>query len=243
MAPSLVIQNGARLTLYWTNSGELAVNTLGALITGSPTFDQPLANTLGTAIKSAFVSRLSTLYSNKTQLVRVGIRDLRSAGQPEYRDSSGASPGTAIDEPLPRQVAINLTLRTRLAGRKFRGRCYLPPPGEAQNDVNGLIVPAFASAAVLFLQDIDGILVGNAMDLAVISQPSERYTIVKTTFHDDGTTTTETLSNIAARDGQINVTTTIESRDSRWETQRRRNNARSAPLALLANGPVASAEV
>jgi hypothetical protein len=42
--------------------------------------------------------------------------------------------GAVTGDPLPKQVSGLIMLRTEFAGRKYRGRMYVPFPGEADND-------------------------------------------------------------------------------------------------------------
>lgn len=46
--------------------------------------------------------------------------------------------GTAGTQPLPGQCCGLYTFRTAIAGRKYRGRIYLPFPDEADNSVDGM---------------------------------------------------------------------------------------------------------
>ncbi len=47
-------------------------------------------------------------------------------------------PGTVLGEQLPSQTAGLIALTTAIAGPKYRGRMYVPFPGEDDNTVNGL---------------------------------------------------------------------------------------------------------
>jgi hypothetical protein len=212
--PPLVIANGAQLRLLYSFAGQTAVNVYGAVVTGSVTFDQALANSLATSIKGAWTSNLASLCNANTHLFRVGIRDLRSANAPEFLDTQAVASGsaTAVDS-LPPQLALCVTLRTAKAGKSFRGRSYIGGFDEAQNDTNGLTSQATATATIAFVTAIDTALKANGMALGVISRPANARTITKTT---------------AARAGAVNQVTLIESRNLTWETQRRRMNGRAA---------------
>lgn len=48
-----------------------------------------------------------------------------------------AGAGSTVGDVLPRQVCGVITKRTNFAGRKYRGRAYIPFPSETDNDVNG----------------------------------------------------------------------------------------------------------
>lgn len=50
--------------------------------------------------------------------------------------------GSDVTDPLPGENAILVSLRTGKIGRRYRGRVYLPPCGEDQQDGNVLATPA-----------------------------------------------------------------------------------------------------
>lgn len=238
MAAPNFLTGSAFLKLYWSTNAQLAMNVLGVVVTGNPTFDQALANTLGTAVKTAYTTNLATSQAPTASLVRVGIRDYRTANRPEFRDANAAVSGSAAGDALPSQVALCISLRTASTGKSGRGRVYLPGWSEAFNVANGIASAGIATAAVTFIQAIDTALKSNGMALGVLSRPAERQTIVRTTFHNDGTSTVDTLSNVSQKAGQVLPVTLIESRNTNWETQRRRGNQRGAVPSTLF--PVAS---
>jgi len=235
------VNGAATVRLIWNLGGaEGAINVYGAVVTGALTFNQALADALGSAIKSAFTSQLAPHISGGVSLAKVGVRDLRTDNQAEFIDTGAAVVGTGTGDLLPGQVALCVTLRTALAGKSFRGRSYLPGFVEADNQASGTTGATANAAGVAFVQAIDNALKANGLALGVLSRPSERKTLVETTFHADGTQTVRTLSNVTAKTGQVTQVTALESRTSKWETQRRRTNGRTLPPATLF-GPVASA--
>lgn len=234
------VNGAAQLRLIYALGGqEGAINVIGAIVTGSVTFNQTLANTLGTAIKGAWTTNMAPLCSTGVSLARVGIRDLRTDNQPEFRDTGAVATGTGVGDILPRGTALCVTVRTAQSGKSFRGRVYLPGFTEGQNDVGGATASAANTSAVTFCQAVDNALKASGMAFGVISRPAERYQIVKTIFHNDGTTTVKTLSNVTAKTGLVTQATVFESRTARWEYQRRRDNSRTIPPTLL-NGAVFS---
>jgi hypothetical protein len=64
--------------------------------------------------------------------------------------------GIVAGEPLPRQVSGLISFRTAFAGRRFRGRSYIPFPAEASNDADSTPVNAYLTQmgvlALEFLQ-------------------------------------------------------------------------------------------
>lgn len=236
MALPLVIQNCIQVRLLFVLAGQLGVNVLHGTVTGGVVVNQALANTLGSAIKSAWSSNLGAHCPPSTALVRVGVRDLRSANLTEFLDTGAAVGGiaTAVDA-LPAQNAAVVTLRTALSGKSFRGRVYISGFSEAENDVNGNTATAANTAAVAFIAAVQGAMTTSLITLAVASRPAERKTLVETTFHADGTSTARTLSTTTAKAGGAQNVTSVAARDANWQSQRRRSNGRGAPPTLLAD--------
>lgn len=226
MAPPNFLAGSAFLRLYWSLGGELGVNVLGLSVGAGVTFNQALAETLGTLVKGAATTHLASLMAPSTQLVRVGVRDFRTPNAVEYRDTGAAVSMIGTGDPLPRGNALCLTLRTPLAGKKFTGRSYLSGWTEAQNDATGQQAALAANGGASFLNAIAAGLGPSNLGLAVVSRPSEKKVITKTVTASDGTVTTTVISNQAARPGAVTPIAAVESRNSRWEYQRRRDNGR-----------------
>lgn len=234
MPISPVIANTIEVRLLWALAGNGAVNVLHATSSSAPV-NQALANTLGAAIKSAFTANLAPMMNSGSGLVRVGVRDLRVEHAAEFLDAGASVVGTGTGDSLPSQVALCMTLRTASAGKSFRGRVYLGGFTETQNDPAGLGIVAASTNCVAFLTAVSSAMSGSGLVFAVASRPAERSTVVKTTFHNDGTTTTRTITQSPARAGGSTPVTSISSRNVAWETQRRRTNGRGAvPTTLRA---------
>lgn len=229
----MVVPAGAEVTLYFTINGNLAINRLGALITGTPVFNQALADVLGSGIKSTWTTNLGGLCATTTALVRIGVRDLRNDNLPEFRDTGASVAGVGVGEPLPGSVAFVLTLRTAVTGKSGRGRIYLGGFTEAQNGPNGTALGAVQTGAINFVNGVDTNLQGSGLKLAVVTRPQPDVRIVKTTTFGDGTTEVKTLSHQTAKPGRAVGTNFHESRNLSWESQRRRINGRGLPPALL----------
>lgn len=227
------IPNSAFCTLYWNNQSALAVNVIGMAPRPTSVFNQSVAETLGAAIKAAFTANLALVITTTCSLVRVGIRDMRSPNQPEFRDTGAAVAGTAPGDALPPQTALVITLRTNGAGKSFRGRIYLPGWGENNNVGTGTQGVTTNSSSIAFLQAVRTAMTNSLFDMAVVSRPSERTVFEKTTFHADGSSTVRVLSTTQAKPGGSSIVTAFEGRNAAWETQRRRNNGRGPAPATL----------
>lgn len=241
MAAPNFLPGAAWVKLYWNLSGALGINVLGMRVTGSPVFDQALANSVGADIKTAYSTHLGAHMAPSGGLTRVGIRDWRTPNQPEYRDTGAGVVGSAptATDMLPPQVALCVTFRTALTGKSQTGRSYIGGWAEGDNTSAGVQLDIAGQAAIAFFGAVQTALVGRGLTMAVISRPAEEFTIVKTTFHSNGTTTSDTLSHNKQKSGAINDVEAFESRSTQWETQRRRANGRGqvasfiSPPALL----------
>lgn len=235
------INGAAEVTLYYSvGGGYLAINKLGARVTGTVSFGQALANTLGAAIKTAYTTNLAPKSSN-SGLVRVGVRDLRTDNQSEYRDTGAIALASGSGDALPAGVALCVTLRTAGSGKSFRGRMYLPGFDELQSTTTGTIDPACATSALAYCTAIQNAFRSSGLEWAVLTRPTDEKIITETTNHADGTTSTRTLSHETAKTGAVQDITAFESRTSLWESQRRRQNGRGPGVSIL--NPVARVEV
>ncbi len=234
MALPLVIPNCVEVRLLWILNAQLGVNVLHGNVTGSVTVNLALANAIGSAVKSAYTANLAGLQTVNVALARIGVRDLRSAHLPEFLDTGALVSGSGTGDSLPNQNAACITLRTGLSGKSFRGRVFISGFNELQNDSGGLTVAAANAASVSFLTAVSNALTANGLALSVASRPAERKTLVETTFHNDGTTTTRTLSQQTAKSGTSTAVTSIAARDANWQSQRRRANGRGVPPTLFA---------
>jgi hypothetical protein len=196
--PSFVVPDTVQVDLIWQLDGvDFAANVLHFLVGPSFEVDQSAADDIADAVGAAFDAG-GTSWKDITNtgmgLKRVLVRDLREASQPQFVGDVSLLGNNASD-PLPLQTSLCVTLRTGLAGRKFRGRVYLPPPTEGQSDTNGNPSAGTATAAATFIDAmVDLANPSGDMALAVTSRVSSESTPV----------------------------TEVVVRDLVWDTQRRR---------------------
>lgn len=194
--PALVIDNTAQIRLIWQYQNlDVAVNVYHG-IKQDPigSIDQADATKLAQELATQF--GLSTLKANLNtswKLATVGVRDLNSANNPEYLAAVAGSSGTYASEILPLNVAMCVTLRTGKAGTSYRGRSYIS--GWTEGSSTG----------------------GNAT-AAVQSQAEDWITRVKNALDTSGFT----LAVASRKLGKSEAVTSIQARDTRWDTQRRR---------------------
>lgn len=220
--------------IYTLAAGGVQENVLGAVVQTNITFDQALANTLGSAIKSAFTSTgMAARTHTSVSLASVGVRDLRNANLTEFLDQSAAVPGTATGDVLPRQTAFCITLRTANSGKSFRGRVYLGGFAEADNDTDGSASTALLTAGPAFVTAIGTAMTNNGMALGVLSRPALAYDVTTVIHTNDGEDLTS-VKHHNGRPGQVTRVTLIQARNDTWDSQRRRTTPGSASSLLLA---------
>ena len=207
MATPLVVPNAVQIRLHWSYNGILGFNSLGGSVAGGFAASQAIANTLGTAILGRFTSSgLAALMATTTSLLAVGLRDIRTANLPEFVSVAAAVPGTGSGDPLPNQLAAVVTLRTALAGKSYRGRAYFSGAIEAENDGTGKIAAGLNTALVTFMTNVQTDLASSGITLAVISRPRAAPPFP------------------VAWPGAVTPVTAIVTRDTEWDTQRRRKH-------------------
>jgi hypothetical protein len=228
------------LRLYWTLNFELAINTIGLRLPAGVTISQALANSVGAQIKTAFTTNLAGLMNANTRLEKVALRDYRTAGMIEFRDgAAGVAGSEAAGQALPKQLAMCITLRTSGAGRSNRGRIYLGGFSETQNDANGAIVAGASTAGVAFVTAVKAAIEAGGMFMAVVSKPSDQYVVLRRHIRDGEVLEEDILSTTTQKAGHTTDVTVIEARNSNWETQRRRGNAKGGTVPALGLNPVA----
>lgn len=244
--PPLQVPGAAQVRLMWTTpGGGIMINVLGAAVSGSPTFGQAHANSLGSAIKGSFASSgMNARVHTGVSLVSIGVKDLRSQSLTEFLDQNAPVAGTATGDRLPGNVAFCVTLRTNLSGPRYRGRVYLGGFAEADNEADASATSALAATAVAFITAVQGNMASNGLSLGVISRPHEAVTVTTVTHLNDGTDRTE-VDEHAGRPGQVNVVTLIQARNDVWDSQRRRTTpgAISSLFAPLVSSDIESGQV
>lgn len=200
--PPLVIPNTVQVVLEWDTGEELHRNVLHATKGVGYTVTQASTDNLNQGVLNAILADppgAAGPYQNEvlgSQAFYVGLvqTDISVEGGPQFHSTDPTSLGGLAGELMPRDVAIAVTLRTALRTRRGRGRVYLPGIGQDANDV-GLIIADAQVAAAFFLQRLQVEWNGSGIVLGVASRVD-----------------------LATR-----PVTAIEVRDSRFDTQRRRD--------------------
>lgn len=197
--PPLVVDDTVRCSIIWALSGtEYAVNVLHYFVGGSVGIGQATADAFAAQVGADMVaSNLDDNVASTVTMARCTVRDLRMANQPEF-SATDPQPGLEGAHILPLANSIVVTLRTALAGRRYRGRVYLPGFSENQNTAAGVIDPAAITAAEAFIQALTIITIeGNEWQLGVMTQATDPP--------------------------EINPVISSGVRDNIWDIQRRRN--------------------
>jgi len=229
------VPGSAIVRIIWSHVGlVVAYNVLGAVKPGGVVINQALADTLGAAIKSACTtSGLVTQLAPGTNLVRVGLRDYSTPNQAEFQDAGSFVVGTGTGDPLNPSQAHAITLRTALAGPRYRGRVYLSGFTEAANDTTALCTSALQTACLNFITATQSAIAAAGMTLAVLSHPSDRTVITRTVTLPGGEEDIDTIVQ-EARPGAVTPVVVVLSRNRVWDSQRRRtaSGSQSTLLAL-----------
>jgi len=204
-----VLANAVQVRLHWLFNGVAAFNVLGGIVGGGYANSQAHANTLGAAVLGHFTtSGLAALCATTTELLGVGIRDVRTLNEAEFVSVAAAVSGTGVGDPLPNELAAVVTLRTAKAGKSFRGRSYFSGGIKGESTAAGAIAAGFNTALVAFMTDVQTDMTAEGITLSVLSRPRFANLLPPLDIQTYG--------------GAITPVTAIVTRDTEWDTQRRR---------------------
>lgn len=160
----------------------------------------PAGNFISAQMEAAFAPLFIPLLSENAAYNRTDAQRIRPLPPTAPAESSALqSVGTVVGDMLPTQTAGLITKRTAFAGRSYRGRLYVPFPGEADNAVMSTPSAGYVTRLIaLATQVIANVIVTNG---------ANAETWVPVLWHRETATTTP-LADAVAR--------------SEWATQRRR---------------------
>lgn len=158
---ALIIPPGFAQVVFgfaWPGDSEIMVTTLGVDYTGQTGG----ADNLATAMFTAWANSLLQQQTNNLQLQEVTAYKGQDGGPPVVEESTNtAANGGANSDPLPPNSALLIRKRTGLAGRRGRGRFYLPGAAEGPIDANGNLGGSYLNAvqaeADAFMTELDNI--------------------------------------------------------------------------------------
>jgi len=180
--------------------GQISVNTLHYVCV-SKAGDGGTDNSLAAALDALFAQLFKNVMSNSATYRGVSCQRISPTPKTVPAISTtGAGLGVDESELLPAQTCGIITKRTDFAGRRFRGRVYVPFPAESSNVENLPTADYKSNLAALGAVMLD--------DVAAGSDPNTS-TMSPVLFHRATTTATPITSIVAKR---------------LWGTQRRRGN-------------------
>jgi len=128
--------------------------------------------TLATELSALLAPLYKDLLCEEATYEGVSVRKINPVpAVPPAQAVDDDGPGTVTGESLPTQVCGIITKRTALAGRRYRGRIYLPFPGEADNTNAQTPIAAYATRAADLITVLDATQVFGAMGVTTTIQP------------------------------------------------------------------------
>lgn len=158
------------------------------------------------AVDEVVAPRLRNLVSPEALYEGMGMRRLLSFIGPatlEVHTVARQGVGTSVGDVLPRQACGIATLYTIRPGRRYRGRIYLPFPGEGDNSADGTPTSAYLAR----VRDLMDVLAGTVV--FVLPGAIGNVTLKPSILHRSA--------------GTVDDVTHYQERD-RWATQRRRGD-------------------
>lgn len=233
-SPPLVIPGCIQVKLGYIHPLGGFWNILHFTKAGTVVIDQTHAESIGAAAKTAWTANMAPACPSNVGIVRVSVRDLSAPNLAEFLDTGAGQVGSGVgSDALPPSIALCVTIRTAKAGKSFRGRVYVAGFNEAHSDVNGQADATAGAAALGFLDDFAVAMDSLGFTLGVASRPSNASQLIRRTGMPNGDIVEEVLSSTTQKAGGIEPYTSLQNRDLRWETQRRRMNGRGAPPAAF----------
>jgi hypothetical protein len=113
----------------------------------------------------------------------VAVRRLVPNPSLEFTTSASTGPGTVAGDSAPKQASIVVTKRSATPGRGFRGRMYIPFPGDAATFSDGSPTPAYVTL-------VDGIALALLTNLTLISGANS-VSLIPAILHRATTTVTD----------------------------------------------------
>jgi len=201
MAALLVTGHIWQAKVYCFATDQLAVNVFHYQVTdqtGTLRTDADFAARLDFLLGPLYIA----LLAESTTYRGVGVQRINPIPPSvEVYSAIQTGPGEAIGDILPRQTSGLLSKRTGLAGRKYRGRAYIPFPAEGDNEADGTPAGGYLTRLLALSDALEvPVVVGTAPNTATVT-PVLWHRLTST----------------------FDVITTISTND-KWATQRRRGS-------------------
>lgn len=191
-----------RLSIYATMQQQQSCNSIAFQIrnvVGGNLTDQDAVNLLNTALDPLFVAIISARATmDGYTLRRIYTPNVDST--PVTKFSLSGVAGAVAGDPLPKQVAGLISFYSEVAGRRGRGRMFLPFPAESQND-------ATSAPTAGYVADVD----------VIATYFSQSHTLTV------GANTVDVYFGNWIGGDNVNIYTTHRTHDL-WASQRRRGS-------------------
>jgi len=153
MAAQLITGHIWQLKVYCQADDQLAVNVFHYQVVeqnGALKLDSDFAARADFVLAGLYADLLSA----QAEYRGVGVQRINPIPpSTEVYANVQAQAGAVATDLLPRQTAGLLSKRTGIAGRKYRGRAYIPFPAEGHNEADGTPADAYL-VALLALSDV-----------------------------------------------------------------------------------------
>lgn len=180
----VAIPNTGQIVLNWNSSSGGGVNVLHFRVAPLFTFNLASANGISAAWSAGRnVAGGFRQYQHPT-IVYTGltIRDIRTPFQPAIASTPVVEAGTSASGQMPNEVAVVTTLRTALAGRRFRGRMYHFGFTNNAVDASNQIAAPVVTAIQLSMNAFINAMAANTTPLGVASKVAVALSDVTSVF-------------------------------------------------------------
>jgi hypothetical protein len=201
MTANLITGHIWQVRIYCKSTDQVAINVLHYQVTAQ-TGTLKTDGDLAARMDAVFGPVYQPVLGSAAEYRGVGVQRISPIPPTvEVLENIQADVGGGAGDLLPRQVCGLITKRTLLAGRRYRGRAYIPFPSEGLNDTDGTPTGAYLTNLLA---------VANAMEAPVVVgvAPNE-------------TTLTPIIWHRATSDFDVIVECTT---NDKWATQRRRGS-------------------
>lgn len=131
--PTLVVGNMVQV-IFWTQEGDQAGLNVRHWRVDQLDAGSNLLSKISDALVTADVpTKYKALISASASYAGMLIRVIYPTLSLQYAEPAGAGVGSVAGEPLPRQAAGFIRLRSEEPGKRRSGRVYVPFPSEADN--------------------------------------------------------------------------------------------------------------
>lgn len=150
--PFVPTPNGAQVEMRYGYLGERVENVFWVYVPGAASPPVSDLEAIGGIFFDWWNDNIKTIQSANATLREIYVTDQSAQFGGAFTYSTGLpADGANVQEPLPGNVALCMSLRTAQRGRSFRGRSYIV--GLTENQVSGNLLTAPAAAAWLAAYD------------------------------------------------------------------------------------------